>query len=925
MDAALYQLLRETKLDDHALMQGGRGDNYTHKTMFSPQGKWTINPSKMSEFWLGYCSIVYEGKGNYGLAERSCDTMPLIVDCSLTFHADPQQTPGRAHADLYNEDFILAMVYCYQQAIIELLQIRDGKTDLICVVMESEKQWMTDDLLITQIRLQFPYCKTEVSYQTRVIRERAIQLLRQNNVIGRTRSTPIHDWSQNIDPIGTAEPVLMYKSTAVPDRPKLIVNRLYAHVTKEHIDAGTGPMLELATVFTPANHTYVNQGIIDEHIFDNDYDLEMWLPLFLSVHYWGCVTLPKNTPREMGIKLISPTVKLPTPPMERASEETPLEMACRFLPMLSRERVENDCYWLDVGKALYTCDDGGEFGLTEWIRFTEKSDTHSEEECRQIYPGFRDNNLTIQTIAWYAREDSPDSYREWHMQWCLPSMEQALSGLHSDVSQCLYRVYWLEFKCSAAEKRRFWQYKNHRWIKLDHGITLLKYMSDDFLKRFEAWRTGICRVIQENDDPAQKDSLEAKVKKITALIAKLKTVPFKSNIMKDVAVLFHDDKFEKCIDTNPDLLGMLDCVIEIGTDINGCGVATPRPGKPEDYITMCTGLPYMKDLYWNHPLVEKVMKWMRMVFVDAELREYFLKMSASCLKGKNSDKIFPIWTGSGNNSKSMVVKLFEATFGAYCIKFPTTTLTGKRTQSSGATPEVARSKGTRVAFAQEPDDEEVMKGGMIKEHTGGDRMYGRGLYQDGEEFEIMYKFFFMCNKIPPIPTGGDAVRNRTLIVPFLSTFKSDAPVVEEEQYATRTFPMDPFFERGIPEMAKAFMWILVQYYPRYIKEGLKIPKIVEEATKEYWSENDIYQHFISEMLIRATDEEGKPDITATIVHSDLFREFKNWFKESYPGAKTPDTTTAKAEFTRVLGPQRNRRWTGVRLVPHDNGANLFGL
>lgn len=934
MDSDLYNLLRECKADETAAPGtpggaiGGRGagDTHTHKTLFSPQQKWTIEGTQMTKFWENYCRLVYDGKGNYGLAERAHEHMPVIVDCKLTFHLTPNATPPESQVDIYNEDFILSLVYCWQQAIIELIQIHENNVELICAVMESEKTWIADETVVTQIRLQFPYCKTDVTLQNRGIRERAIQLLRQNNVVALMKSTPINDWNVNLDLVSATEPVIMYKSTAVPDRPKLIMNRLYGHVTREHIDIGTGPMLELSQVFTPANHSFVNSGVVSAAIFAGDHDLEMWLPIFLSIHYWAAIALPKNTSREGGIKLVSPTVKLPTPPAEKVTPETPLDMACRFLPMLSRERVENDCYWYDVGKALYSCDAGGERGMMEWIRFTEKYDAHSEEECRQIYPTFRDNTLTVETIAYYAREDSPESFAEWHFQWCKPSMDKALSCLHSDVAECLWRVYWLEFKCSSMDHNRFWQFKNHRWIRLDHGVDLRKKLSDDFLNRFEALRTDFSRMIQENDDPAQKDMLEVKIKKATTLISKLKTVTFKSNVMKEAAELFYDGRFERLIDTNPDIMGMLDCVIEITYDVvHEVGAAYPRPGKPEDYVTMCTGLPYMKDLHWNHPLVQKVLKWMRMVFVDDQLREYFLKMSASCLKGRNSDKIFPIWTGGGNNSKSMVVKLFEATFGAYCIKFPTTTLTGKRTQSSSATPEIARSKGTRVAFAQEPDDEETMKGGMIKEHTGGDRMYIRGLYKDGEECEIMYKFFFMCNKIPAIPTGGTAVKNRTLIVPFLSTFKSDAPAEEEMQFQTRTFPMNPFFERQIPEMAKAFMWILVQYYPRYLKEGLKVPPVVEQATTEYWAENDIYQHFLSEMLVRATNDKGDPDPSITVLHSEVYREFKNWFKESYPGTKVPDTTTARSEFIRVLGKPIQRRWVGVRLIQRDNGAALFSL
>ena len=947
MDQALIDLLRTTRLDDALLgttnSPGGNAgvtgvvrnnQDYSHMTMFGDRRRWTIDPSKWTDFWRGYCALAYKGKGNYCLAEKPSDTMPIIVDFVFKFHYVPSGTAEEVPEDieLFGEDFILGIVYSYQQAIEEILQLRAGDADMFCVVMVLEKNWVSDDMLMTQIRIQFPYCRTDVAVQTRLIRPRAVQFLRAGNYISKLRMVPMTDWDNIIDAITLQEPVLMYKSTILPNRPKMFVDHLYGRVTLEHLEAGTGPMMELGQGFIPGSHGHVQNNLVTASIFAGEYDLEYWLPMFLSLTYYTGVTLPKNTPQTTATttttanngntgKTTSP--KLPTPPGTPVIEESSLEMSSRFLPMLSRERVETDHFWMDVGKVLYNCDNGGENGLTEWIRFTEKSDSHNEEECRHLYPTFRDNLLTVQTIAYYAREDSPESYADWHKQWCMPSMDKAISCLHADVAQCLWKMYWLEYRCSSMEHNRFWHFKNHRWMRLDHGISLRREISEGFLSKFEMWRTDICRQINESDNPELKTTMENKLKKIGTLLAKLKTVSFKNNVMKEAAEHFYDGRFERLIDVNPDLLGMLNCVIEITAD----GTAQPRPGKPEDYVTMCTGLPFVHELNWNHPLVSKLRLWMQMVFVDPELREYFLKLSASCLKGRNSDKIFPIWTGEGNNSKSMIVKLFESTFGSYCIKFPTTTLTGNRTQSSSATPEIARSKGTRVAFAQEPDDNEVMKGGIIKEHTGGDRMYGRQLFKEGEDYEIMYKFFFMCNKIPAIPTGGQAVKNRTLIVPFLSTWVKPglAPATEEEQFKERKFPMDPFFERGIPEMAKAFIWVLVQYYSKYVNEGLETPAVVSAATDQYWAENDIYQHFTSEMLTRPVNDKGEPDLNSTITHGDLYREFRSWFKESYPGTKIPDTNASKKEFIRVLGQQRNRRWNGLRIAVRDNGVNLYQM
>jgi phage/plasmid-associated DNA primase len=343
---------------------------------------------------------------------------------------------------------------------------------------------------------------------------------------------------------------------------------------------------------------------------------------------------------------------------------------------------------------------------------------------------------------------------------------------------------------------------------------------------------------------------------------------------------------------------------------------------------MCAGIPYRAEFTYETDLVKNLIKWIKQVFTDERLYEYFLKMSASCLKGKNDDKIFPIWTGEGDNSKSMIVKLFEAALGPYCIKFPTSLLTGKRTGSSNAMPELARSKATRLAMLQEPDDEETIRGGILKELTGGDSFFVRNIHEKGGEVQAMFKMILMCNKVPAIPTGGKAVKNRTRIVPFMSTWVNSPPQSEEEQFAKRLFKKDPFFEVQIPRLAQAFMWLLIQYYPKYMREGIDEPPIVKEATSQYWEDNDVYRQFIGECIVAAKTDEDEIDENASLNKSEIYREFKAWYRDSFPGNKPPDSNTVYMELSNNsrLGRQgKNRRWYGIRLATRNTAENVLNI
>ena len=738
----------------------------------------------------------------------------------------------------------------------------------------------------------------------------------------RLKYQPIGDWETIIDPFVPQEPLPLYGSIKQPGLPRLQLDYIIGQIDKSHIDTKTIPEVELSTAFSPANHSLVLQKIISADIFDTDHEIDHWLPLLLSTTYCADITQVKNSIENSptaSIKMVTP--KTNSPSMPAIEDEDPKEITDRLLTMLSRSRVDNDHFWLDVGRAIFNVYDGSDEGLQTWIRFTDRSDQHVEEDCRTTYPSFRENNyLTLKTLAWYARIDSPDAYANWHKQWCLPYMDNALTCLHADVAKALYRVCWLEFVCCSLDQNQWYYYYSHRWTRLDHGITLRQFISDGFIRKFREWRQELGNMALESGDQSTKNNADIQIKKIDTLISHLKKVHFKTNIMREAMEHFYHPKFAVIKDMNPLLLGMSNCVLEVVFDF-----VKARDGKPEDFITMCTGIPYNGNYRWDNPTVKLVMKWMKQIFPDHALMEYFLKMSSSALKGKNDDKIFPIWTGEGDNSKSMLVKLFEACFGPYCIKFPTSLLTGKRAQSSAPMPELARANGTHLAFLQEPDDDECIRGGILKELTGGDSFFARTLNDKGGEVQAMFKLILMCNKVPAIPTGGKAVKNRTRICPYLSTWVSNPPATEAEQFEKRQFKKDPFFELQIPKMASAFMWILVEYYPRYRKEGIEEPPIVKEATSQYWNENDIYRQFVTECIVPAKNDKGEINEEVSLNHGEVYREFKAWYKTCFPGNKVPDSPTVRQELCANgrLGRQgKKQRWYGVALNAQNAGEAL---
>jgi putative DNA primase/helicase len=221
----------------------------------------------------------------------------------------------------------------------------------------------------------------------------------------------------------------------------------------------------------------------------------------------------------------------------------------------------------------------------------------------------------------------------------------------------------------------------------------------------------------------------------------------------------------------------------------------------------------------------------------------------------------------------MICKLFGL-FGDYCVRLPISCVTQGRGRASNANPEMARARAAKIAIMQEPEDNDTLKGGIIKDVTGGEPYFARFLHDNGREVKNTFKLILMCNKIPVIPNAGKAVENRLRIFPFLSTWVDDAPADPEEQMNQRRFQKDPFFEERIPVLMPAFLWVLKEIYPDYVTEGLEDPPIIKEHTETYWKENDTYQQFINDWICEAVHPDGTRDVRAMLTLSKIYTQFK---------------------------------------------------
>jgi len=295
----------------------------------------------------------------------------------------------------------------------------------------------------------------------------------------------------------------------------------------------------------------------------------------------------------------------------------------------------------------------------------------------------------------------------------------------------------------------------------------------------------------------------------------------------------------------------------------------------------------------------------------------WLDFTAYLVSG-NHEKFFRIWTGAGNNSKSMLVKLLCMAWGPqYCIKVPTTIFAEKKAKSNQAQPELARADGCKIIVSQEPSDDEILQKGPVKELTGGDSMSVRGLFQENIDMVATFRPIFMSNAIPPLNNADKACINRIRITDFISTWTENAPENIKEQYATNTFKMDPFFDSKLLPLSHAFMWVIINKWSKFKKLGLIPPKEISDATNKYWIDNDIYKGYLSERIVKKYDDNDELDNNFSISFRDIYKDFRFWFIENYPRVPIPVRNVAKNALIVQLGEPNNNEWSGMDFVNEE--------
>jgi len=446
-------------------------------------------------------------------------------------------------------------------------------------------------------------------------------------------------------------------------------------------------------------------------------------------------------------------------------------------------------------------------------------------------------------------------------------------------------------------------FKNHRWIPSDSAVELKRNISEKVVNEYSKYAAECSKRVLETSEEEERETLIKRGIKANEICLKLKNETFKNNIIKSCTQLFGDSKFIEKLDSNVQLIGFDNGVYDLDKK-------EFRNGLPEDFISFSTNIDY-KEYNYSDQIIKDIKEFLTQVLPIQRVREYVLKVMGSFLTGKTGEEKFHIWTGCGGNGKSKLIELFEYAYGDYCGKMSVTLITQKRAASNACTPEIVANKGKRFITLQEPDNNEEIHVGSMKELTGGDKVLARGLHKDPIQFKPQWKMVMTSNILPQVSSNERGTWRRIRVTEFISRFVETTELDPKKKYQ---FPIDHDLSSKLKEWPEAFMWFLIKEYYNYINHKLIEPPEVVQNTKAYEEESDTFAQFGNEKIKEYPGGKIKAD--------DVYQIYKEWFKNSGIQIKMPTKKELIKNLSMKYGPlDRNKMWKGLNFIETEYEDN----
>jgi P4 family phage/plasmid primase-like protien len=574
----------------------------------------------------------------------------------------------------------------------------------------------------------------------------------------------------------------------------------------------------------------------------------------------GCPVLPEPQSILELAKVVE-TVEPPQPENESVVEtetsdpsEDDLktrELLSEVLDGLDQRRWDYYPDWIRIGFVMFN--EG--YPLDTFLEYSKKSKHWRNAESplwiKQKWKMFRKSNLS-QVLLWkWLSEDDLDLYMELSLQrkdfWNLVK-----NPSHAEVARFFYNL----------KPDAYLYNEKLGWFQLLPNNIWKVYEKQPNGLLADIWHT-LSKMIKEHQvqiDITETDDEKAKamMKKLTGLLqfkGKIGNKGFCDGVIAFLPSCFNDDELDKKMDEQRHLVAFSDMVYDLDA-----GAA--RPIEPEDYICLNTGYAYPTKRF---PEARKeLINTIRSVFEEeaditlspealGALTSYVLKTLAMNLHGRKKYEKFFVWTGSGGNGKGLISEIVKRVLGDYYHTVPHQVLTKGQDKKDATCPPLAKAKGKRCVMASEPEADDKLQVGAIKEWTGGDAVSARDLYRSTVSFVPQFVLFLQTNNIPQLNRPDGGIQRRLEVVHFPFVF-CEAP--SEAHHKKINIDLKEKIIKSV-EWRNEMWFLLLEAYQLLESDGLGVPRSVIEKSREYMDEQNPIKEWLEQNFTTGLDRNDR--------------------------------------------------------------------
>ena len=280
---------------------------------------------------------------------------------------------------------------------------------------------------------------------------------------------------------------------------------------------------------------------------------------------------------------------------------------------------------------------------------------------------------------------------------------------------------------------------------------------------------------------------------------------------------------------------------------------------------------------------------------NAELVAFLQRVAGYCSTGLTREHAFFFLYGTGANGKGTFLNTLQHVLNDYADVSSMEVFT--ETHAERHPTELAKLREMRLVVAQETEEGKAWAENRIKALTGGDPISARFMRQDFFTFFPKFKLLIAGNHKPKLKNIDEAMRRRLHFIPFVVTIPTARRELDLAESLKREWP-------GI------LQWVIdgaIEYH----KKGLAPPKVVADATNEYFSAEDSFAQWLEDCT------EFGANYTST--NTGLFASWKNYAEHA--NTKVGDRRTFN-ERMQALGfesgnsrARGGRFWSGLQLLP----------